>query len=109
MVLTQEEDRLVRLVLKSRYEYVRQALLREDDRMLSIAASSVRDWLGRYFDMQQVPLQPALKVLSDLESTSFDVEYPPIGDALKLLTQYLTQSSVTDPVQPVEEGGGVNP
>lgn len=108
-VLTPEEDRLIRLVLKSRYEYVRQALLREDGRMLPIAVGSVRSWLERYFDMQQTSLQPAIKVLADLESTSFDVEYPPIGDALKQLTRYITQSSAPDPVQLMEEEGGAKP
>ena len=108
-VLTAEEDRLIRLVLKSRYEYVRQALLREDGRMLPIAVSSVRTWLERYFDMQQTSLQPVIKVLADLESTSFDVEYPPIGDALKQLTRYITHSSVPDPVESMEEEGRVKP
>lgn len=104
-LLTPEEDSLIRLVLKSRYEYVRQALLREDSKMLSIAVSSVRTWLERYFDMQQ----PTLKMLSDLESTSFDVEYPPIGDALKQLTQYINQSSMPAPEQPLPEEVGVKP
>lgn len=105
-VMTSEEERLIRLVLVSRYDYVRQALLREDGGMLSVAASSAHDWLVRYFDHQQTQMQPAVKVLTELQSIRFTIDYPPIGQALKLLTQYISQPETQAPLPELDKVDG---
>ena len=87
-----EEERLVRAVLKVRYELIRQALLLADASLLSQSIKEARAWIELYFDAQHQDAQYSMKLIEDIATAKMDVSYPPIGVALQQLKTYRTQS-----------------
>lgn len=96
-MLGDEEERLVRVILKGRYELVRQAVLLKDDRLLKKSIQDIETWHRLYFDMDHADARPTVKLLATLKSIELTASIPPVGRALKQLREYrLKESGVNE-------------
>ena len=90
-MLSVEEEKLVRVILKSRYEQIRQSMLHKNTDLLNVSTGSVRKWLVKYFDVEKPPVINALQNLTSWDDLVMDVEYPPVGYALQQMTKFRAQ------------------
>jgi len=94
-MLSVEEEKLVRIILKSRYEQIRQAMLRKDTAMLKTGINITQTWLKQYFNTDNDAVKKALIKIADWNEIALDVKYPPVGYALQQLSKFRTQGEVT--------------
>ncbi len=87
-MLGAEEERLVRVILKGRYELARQAVLLKDDGLLKRSIQDIETWHRMYFDMKQAGARRTVKLLAALKSIELNASIPPVGLALKQLREY---------------------
>ena len=90
-----EEERLVRAILKGRYEVLRQAVLLKDKELLRNTIQDIENWHRLYFDMENADAQSTVKLLEGLKSIDLNASYPQIGLALKQLSEFRKKESGT--------------
>jgi len=95
-MLSIEEEKLVRTILKSRYEYIRQAMLHRNDVLLKNSVSAAQQWIKRYFDAEKTSVKDALEQLEQISNIKMQVDYPPVGYALQQLVKYRSQEKSQD-------------
>ncbi|NOY66622.1 MAG: hypothetical protein GXP13_04335 [Gammaproteobacteria bacterium] len=93
-MLGAEEERLVRLILKSRYEQIRQALINKDSTLLRSGVSSIQQWLSKYFDADKEVVKDALARLEQWGNMDLDINYPSIGLSLQQLIDLRAQGQL---------------
>jgi len=86
-LLSLEEVSLVRSILKSRYENLRLAIILHDENLMQQASDSIRQWLGRYFKVDQHDVIKHFQILDSLQAILENMQYPPIGEALLRLIE----------------------
>ena len=91
-MLDVETERMVRMVLKVRYELIRQALLLRNQRLLNQSVKEARAWIDLYFDSQHSDIAHTLQSIENIASLKMEPVYPLIGVALQQLKAYRTLS-----------------
>jgi len=66
-------------------EQARLALLRRDDAVFQANIADTKNWVERYFDQQETPVQTVLKTLSDLQTVKLHPALPDISKSLREL------------------------
>jgi len=90
-MLSAEDERHVRLILKSRLEQLRLSLLQRNEAGAHVLSQQSRIWLTRYFDTRQQDTIAAIEGLDNLIKLKLDIKYPEIGLAWKQLQQFRKQ------------------
>jgi len=90
-MLSVEEEKLVRIILKSRYEQIRQAMLRKDTAMLKTGINITQAWLKQYFNTDDDVVKKALIKLVAWNDLTLNVTHPPVGYALQQLSKFRNQ------------------
>jgi uroporphyrin-III C-methyltransferase len=82
MLLTQQQQALVRQQLRLRLLNARQALLGRNDRLYRADLSEAQTLMNRYFDVRQRDTAAALASMKQLASAPLSVETPNINDSV---------------------------
>lgn len=96
VLLTLEEERLLRENVQLQLQVAQLAAVRGEQSLYAAAIGLVRDWLTRYYDPQSSQVAEALKTLAELERIALDVPMPEINQALRRLRNLRATSAVAE-------------
>jgi uncharacterized protein HemX len=82
LLLTPQQQQLIRLQIKLRLLSARQALLMRNDRLFRADLGEAQALVTRYVDARQPSVAASLATLKQLASTALSVEVPQINDSL---------------------------
>ncbi len=82
LLLSPQQQQLVRLQVKLRLLNARQAMLMRNEKLFRADLAEAQSLLGRYFDVREPALAAALGALKQLAATPLAVEAPSIADSL---------------------------
>jgi uroporphyrin-3 C-methyltransferase len=86
-LLAPEQEYFLRLNLKLKLESARLALLEDDPVVWRAALREARDWLDRWFDVDETAVSSAADELERLAATEIRPQRPDISRSLELLRQ----------------------
>jgi len=84
-LLPPEEKHFLAQNLGLKLEQARLALLRRDDAVFQANIADTQNWVERYFDKQEAPVQAVLQTLDGLKSAKLKPELPDISKSLREL------------------------
>jgi uroporphyrin-3 C-methyltransferase len=87
-LLAPESRYFLRENLKLRLLHARLALLQRDEPAFRADIKAAQDWLKRYFDLRQKPVQSAAQTLAQLGTAAVNVELPTIADSLNAVRTF---------------------
>jgi len=96
-LLSVEEEKLVRMIMKSRCEMIRLALQNNDSVSLRSNTALAKQWLNTYFHAGSTEVSNAMLTLNKLDKLLLDVAYPETGAALQQLVSFRQQQIVVPP------------
>jgi uroporphyrin-III C-methyltransferase len=86
-LLAPEQEYFLRLNLKLKLESARLALLEDDPVVWRAALREARDWLDRWFDVDETAVSSAADELERLAAAEIRPQRPDISRSLELLRQ----------------------
>ena len=90
VLLTLEEERLLRENLRLQLQVAQLAAVRAEQALYADAMNLVSEWLREYYDREAAEVSDALHTLEELGQVELDPELPQITTALRLLRNLQT-------------------
>lgn len=85
VLLTLEEERLLRENIRLQLQVAQLAAARGEQALFESSISAVRDWMNEYYEVSAEPVAQALSSLDSLASTELSPALPDISQALRQL------------------------
>ncbi len=87
-LLPPEQSYFLRENLKLRLMHARLALMQRNDAVFRADLKVAADWMGKYFDVRQKRVSNTLATVSQLASTTLNIDLPTLADSLGAIRSF---------------------
>jgi len=100
VLLTLEEERLLRENVRLQLQVAQLAAARGEQALFESSMGAVTDWINEYYEPDAEPIAAALSQLQALKATNLNPELPDISPALRQLRSIRATETLADRVRP---------